>query len=79
MQTQAKRKKRRPKPVTLAEVDEFMASPVAGHYYSFSESNVKRRLIRMMFFLRAEVDRLQRQIDVPADDSLQWRNRVSRR
>ncbi len=79
MQAQAKRKKRRDKPVTLADVDEFLSSPVAGHYYSFSDSNVKRRLIRMMFFLRAEVDRLQRQIDVQAEDSLQWRDRVSRR
>lgn len=44
----------------MAEVDEFLTSPVAGHYYAFSESNVKRRLVRMLFFLRAEVDRLQR-------------------
>lgn len=60
MAAQVKRKRRRPKPVTMAEVDEFLTSPVAGHYYAFSESNVKRRLVRMLFFLRAEVDRLQR-------------------
>jgi hypothetical protein len=79
MGTQVKRKKRRPKPVTLAEVDEFLASPIAGHYFAFSESNVKRRLVRMLFYLRAEVDRLQRQAGSQEGDGPQWVERVSRR
>jgi hypothetical protein len=62
--------------VTLEEVDAFLASPVAGHYYSFSESNVKRRLIRMLFFLRAELDRHQRQ-PLPQEWSTpQWVDKV---
>ncbi len=65
--------------MTLAEVDEFLSSPVAGHYYSFGESNVKRRLIRMLFYLRAEVDRLQRQVDVQQGNPTQWAQRVSKR
>jgi hypothetical protein len=79
MATQAKRKKRRQTPVTVAEVDAFLASPVARHYYTFSDSNVKRRLIRMLFFLRAEVDRLQRQLPPQEADTAQWAQRVSRR
>jgi hypothetical protein len=79
MGTQAKRKRRRPKPVTLAEVDAFLASPIAGHYFMFSESNVKRRLVRMLFYLRAEVDRLQRQVSVQEGEEPQWVERVSRR
>ena len=85
MQAQGKRKKRRQKkPVTLAEVDAFLASPVAKHYYSFSESNVKRRLIRMLFYLRAEVDRLQCQVttqgDGPQKDAdPQWVQRVAKK
>jgi hypothetical protein len=77
MQAQAKRKKRRSKPITLEEVDEFLASPIARHYFTFSDSNVKRRLIRMLFFLRAEVDRLQRQVGEPEADAPQWVERVS--
>lgn len=77
MQAQAKRKKRRSKPITLEEVDSFLASPVARHYFTFSDSNVKRRLIRMLFFLRAEVDRLQRQVGEPEADTTQWVKRVS--
>jgi len=84
MEAQVKRKKRRQKPVTLAEVDAFLASPVAGHYYSFSDSNVKRRLIRMLFYLRAEVDRLQSQVTIQADgpqeaSNSQWVERVAKK
>ena len=79
MAAQAKRKKRRPQPLTLADVDAFLASPVARHYHSFGESNVKRRLIRMLFFLRTEVDRLQAQLPVQAHVAPPWVQRVSRR
>jgi hypothetical protein len=78
MKAQAKRKRRRPKPVTLAEVDEFLSSPVARHYVAFSESNVKRRLVRMLFFLRAEVDRLEHQASDRQGET-QWVERVSDR
>lgn len=78
MKVQAKRKRRRPRPVTLAEVDQFLASPIAGHYFSFSDSNVKRRLIRMLFFLRAQVDHLQRQLDAEAEKARPWTQRVSK-
>jgi hypothetical protein len=64
--------------MTLAEVDAFLTSPVAGHYYSFSDSNVKRRLIRMLFFLRAEVDRLQRQVEATEGGTPGWAQRVAR-
>jgi hypothetical protein len=77
MAAQAKRKKRRARPVTIAEVDGFLASPVARHYYTFADSNVKRRLIRMLFFLRAEVDRLQRQAASQESEALAWTQRVS--
>ena len=76
---QAKRKKRPSKPVTLAEVDAFLTSPVARHYHSFAESNVKRRLIRMLFYLRTEVERLQRQIGVQEGTEPQWVQRVSKK
>jgi hypothetical protein len=78
MKAQAKRKKRRPRPVTLAEVDEFLTSPVARHYVAFSDSNVKRRLVRMLFFLRAEVDRLERQAR-DQQGGKQWVDRVADR
>jgi hypothetical protein len=78
MKAQAKRKKRRQKPVTLAEVDAFLASPVARHYFTFSESNIKRQAVRMLFYLRAEVDRLQRQLATQQGESPQWAQRVSR-
>jgi hypothetical protein len=78
MKAQAKRKRRQPKPMTLAEVDGFLSSPVARHYYAFSDSNVKRQLVRMLFYLRAEVDRLQRQGAVPSDTPAQWVKRVVR-
>jgi hypothetical protein len=79
MRAQAKRKKRRPKPVTMADVDAFLASPVARHYFSFSESNIKRQAVRMLFYLRAEVDRLQRQVATQQGESPQWVQRVSGR
>jgi hypothetical protein len=79
MQLQAKRKKRRSPPVTLAEVDGFLASPVARHYFTFSDSNVKRRLVRMLFFLRTEVERLQREAGVAAQADLGWVQRTSRK
>jgi len=75
---QAKRKKHRPKPVTLADVDAFLASPVARHYYTFSESNVKRQLVRMLFYLRTEVDQLQRQVNAHQGEATPWAKRVSR-
>ncbi len=57
-----RRKRSRPrgpqKPVTLADVDRFLDSPVARRYYAFSDSNVKRQVIRMLLFLREEVHRL---------------------
>jgi hypothetical protein len=62
--------------VTLAEVDAFLASPVAGHYYSFSDSNVKRRLIRMLVFLRAELERLQCQAAAGPGEAPRWVERV---
>jgi hypothetical protein len=84
MKAQAKGKKRRPNPVTMAEVDQFLGSPVARHYFTFSESNVKRRLIRMLVFLRTEVDRLQHQATAPESGPQeavirQWAQRVSKR
>ena len=75
---QAKRKKRRSPPMTLAEVDAFLASPVARHYFTFADSNVKRRLVRMLFYLRAEVDRLQRRVEAPEGGSARWAERVSK-
>lgn len=77
MQAQAKRKKRRSKPITLEEVDAFLASPIARHYFAFSESNVKRRLIRMLFFLRAEVERLKHKEAEQEANAPQWVERVS--
>ena len=52
-----RKRPRREKPVTLAAVDHFLDSPVARRYYAFSDSNVKRQVIRMLLFLREEVDR----------------------
>ena len=75
---QAKRKKWPSQPMTLAEVDTFLSSPVAGHYYNFSDSNVKRRLIRMLFYLRAEVDRLQRRVEAAEGGTARWVERVSK-
>ena len=49
-------KRKRP-PVTLADVDAFLASPVARRWYAFSDSNVKRFTIRALWFLREEVER----------------------
>ncbi len=77
-QAQAKRKRRKPPPVTLAEVDAFLASPVARHYFAFSESNVKRRLVRMLFFLRTEVERLQGAGGGPESAPVPWVERVSK-
>jgi hypothetical protein len=70
--------------MTLAEVDAFLGSPVAGHYYSFSESNVKRRLIRMLAFLRMEVERLQHQLPAQEEQpqqtpARQWAERIAKR
>ncbi|MBV8458608.1 MAG: hypothetical protein JO122_18570 [Acetobacteraceae bacterium] len=59
-------------------MDAFLASPVARHYFAFSESNVKRRLIRMLFFLRAEVERLERRCR-PQDGDTHWMDRVTRK
>ncbi len=58
-----KKPKRRPqRPVTLQEVDCFLDSPVARRCYAFSDSNVKRGMVRMLLFLREEVYRLQGQL-----------------
>jgi hypothetical protein len=76
-QAQAKRKRRRPRPVTLAEVDAFLASPVARHYFAFSESNVKRRLVRMLFYLRTEVERLQHHLPDSEAGASPWVERVT--
>jgi hypothetical protein len=58
-----KKPKRRPqRPVTIEEVDRFLDSPVARRYYAFSDSNVKRRVVSMLLFLREEVDRLEGQL-----------------
>ncbi len=51
---------------------------MARHYYTFSDSNVKRRLVRMLFFLRAEVDRLRPQGATADGDRPPWVERVSR-
>lgn len=50
------------RPVTIEEVDRFLDSPVARRYYAFSDSNVKRRVVSMLLFLREEVDRLEAQL-----------------
>ena len=56
----SKQRKRTPqRAVTLGDVDRFLDSPVARRYFAFSDSNVKRHIIRLLLFLREEVERLE--------------------
>ena len=74
-----RRRRRRERPITRAEVTRFLDSPVARRYYAFSESNVKRQLVRMLLFLSNEVERLEREIGSRAKairESEKWVNRV---
>ncbi len=58
-----RRRRRRELPITRADVTRFLESPVARRYYAFSESNVKRQLVRMLLFLSNEVERLESKRD----------------
>ena len=77
-----KPKRKAQRPVTMEEVDGFLDSPVAHRYYAFSDSNVKRRVVRMLLFLREEVDRLENRLApeagraAPVREKPRWVERV---
>jgi len=79
-----KPKRRTQTPITIEDVDRFLDSPVARRYHSFSDSNVKRQVVRMLLFLREEVDRLERQAvgekgtATPARAAPGWVERVAK-